>query len=74
MGNIRQINVKKIAIELLEKYLKQFIPGDSQQTKGKIAELPDVKSILLRNCIFGYVARRLSPQTRDKVIGVVYNE
>ena len=74
MGNIRQINIKNIAIELLEKYPKEFIAGDFQHNKVKVAELTDVKSKLLRNRIAGYVTRRLSPRTRDKEKGVIYNE
>ena len=61
MGNIRQTNIKNIAIELLEKYPQHFIAGDFQQNKVKVAELTDVKSKLLRNRIAGYVTRLLSP-------------
>lgn len=71
MGNIRQINIKNIAIELLEKYPKQFIAGDFQHNKIKVAELTDVKSKLLRNRIAGYVTRRLSPHKKNKEMSVI---
>ena len=67
MGNIRQINIKNIAIMLLEKYPTHFIAKDFQHNKKKVEELTDVKSKLLRNRIAGYVTRRLSP--RKKISG-----
>ncbi len=74
MGNIRQTSIKNTAAELLEKYPKHFIIGDFQHNKIKVAELTDVKSILLRNRIAGYITRRLSPRKKDSVIGVIYDE
>ena len=65
MGNIRQTFIKNIAIELLEKYPKEFIVGDYQHNKVKVAELTDVKSKLLRNRIAGYVTRRLSSSKKN---------
>ena len=65
MGNIRQTFIKNIAIELLEKYPKEFIVGDYQHNKVKVAELTNVKSKLLRNRIAGYVTRRLSSNKKN---------
>jgi small subunit ribosomal protein S17e len=59
LGNIRQINIKNIANELLEKNSKEFAAGDFHHNKMKVAELTDVKSKLLRNRIAGYVTRLL---------------
>ena len=64
MGNIRQINIKNIAISLLEKYPEQFIARDFQHNKKKVSELTDVKSKLVRNRIAGYVTRLLSPHKK----------
>jgi len=64
LGNIRQTSIKNIAIDLLEKYPKEFIVGGFQHNKGKVAELTDVKSKLLRNRIAGYVTRCLSPNKK----------
>lgn len=64
MGNIRQINIKNIAILLIEKYPDQFKHNDFQHNKLKVAQLTDVKSKLLRNRIAGYVTRRLSPRKK----------
>ena len=64
MGNIRQINIKNIAIGLLGKYPTEFVVGDFQHNKMKVAELTDVKSKLLRNRIAGYVTRLLSPRRK----------
>ena len=66
MGNIRQITIKNIAIELLEKHPKKFIVGDFQHNKAKVAELTDVKSKLLRNRIAGYITRLLSPKIKNR--------
>jgi len=74
LGNIRQTNIKNTAIELLEKYPKEFIIGDFQHNKLKVAELTDVRSKLLRNRIAGYVTRRLSPHKRDSDMSVIYDE
>ena len=71
MGNIRQTNIKNTAIELLEKYPKQFVVGDFQHNKLKVAELTDVKSKLLRNRIAGYITRRLSPRIKNKEMSMV---
>ena len=74
MGNIRQTNIKNSAIELLEKYPKEFIIGDYQHNKLKVAELTDVSSILLRNRIAGYITRRLSPKKRVRDTSVIFDE
>ena len=64
MGNIRQLIIKKVAKELLDKYPDSFITNDFQHNKKKVAELTNVKSKLLRNRIAGYITRRLSPHKR----------
>jgi len=74
LGNIRQTSIKNTAIELIEKYPKEFIIGDFQHNKLKVAELTDVRSKLLRNRIAGYITRRLSPHKRDRDMSVIYNE
>jgi small subunit ribosomal protein S17e len=66
LGNIRQINIKNVANDLLEKYPQEFIAGDFQHNKQKITELTNVKSKLLRNRIAGYVCRLLSPRKKDR--------
>lgn len=71
MGNIRQTNIKNTAIELLEKYPKQFIAGDFQHNKLKVAELTDVQSKLLRNRIAGYITRRLSPHIKNTEMSTI---
>jgi len=73
LGNIRQIHIKNIAKELLEKYPNYFKHDDFQHNKKKVAELTDVKSILIRNRIAGYVTRLLSPRIKKSDFEV-YNE
>ena len=66
MGNIRQISIKNTAIDLLEKYSKEFIFRNFQHNKVKVAELTDVKSKLLGNRIAGYVTRSMSSNKKNK--------
>ena len=73
LGNIRQVHIKNIAKALLEKYPNDFKHDDFQHNKKKVAELTDVKSILIRNRIAGYVTRLLSPRIKKSDFEV-YNE
>jgi len=66
LGNIRQIHIKNVAIELLKTFPNEFIAGDFQNNKKKVQELTNVKSKLLRNRIAGYVTRRLSPRKKSE--------
>lgn len=56
MGNIRPTYIKRVAIELVQRYPDQFT-DDYQHNKRKVAELTDVRSIMMRNKIAGYVTR-----------------
>ena len=56
MGNIRPTYIKRVAIELVQKYPEQFT-SDYQHNKQMVAKLTDVRSISMRNKIAGYVTR-----------------
>lgn len=56
MGNIRPTYIKRVAIELVKLYPSEFT-GDFEHNKKKVSELTDVRSILMRNRIAGYVTR-----------------
>ena len=56
MGNIRQTFIKRVAIELIEKYPTEFT-DDFSHNKKKVEELTDVKYKTMRNKIAGYVTR-----------------
>ena len=56
MGSVRPTYVKRVAIELIEKYGKEFT-DDYEHNKLKVAEYTDVESIQLRNRIAGYLTR-----------------
>lgn len=56
MGNIRPTYIKRIAIQLFEKHPNEFT-DDWEHNKKKVSELTDVKSIMMRNRIAGYVTR-----------------
>ena len=66
IGNIRQGYIKNIAYELLDKYPKEFKPGNFEHNKLKVVELTDVKSKLVRNRIAGYVTRILAPHIKSE--------
>jgi len=56
MGNIRPTYIKRVAIELVERYPEQF-SADFQHNKMMVAKLTDVRSVSMRNKIAGYVTR-----------------
>ncbi|HDO19546.1 MAG TPA: 30S ribosomal protein S17e [Thermoplasmatales archaeon] len=59
MGNIRQLHIKQIAIQLVEKFPDQF-SKDFQHNKKKVAELTDITSKEIRNRVAGYLTRYYS--------------
>jgi len=65
MGNIRQIYIKNIAIDLLDKYPEHFKVNDFQNNKKKVAYLTDVKSKVMRNRIAGYITRCLAKKGKN---------
>jgi len=56
MGNIRPTYIKRVAIELVERYPDQFT-DDFQHNKEMVAKLSDVSTKVMRNRIAGYVTR-----------------
>lgn len=54
MGNIRQNYIKRVAIDLVQKYNDQF-SDDFEHNKKIVAQLTDVKTTVFRNRIAGYV-------------------
>ena len=67
LGNIRQTFIKNIAIKLIKKYPDQFKYDDFQNNKGKVTELTDVTSKLIRNRIAGYITRYLASKNKETV-------
>ena len=68
LGNIRQTTIKNIANSLLRAYPNEFKKNDFQHNKLKVVELTDVKSIVLRNRIAGYINRILSPGEKKTTV------
>ncbi len=56
LGNIRPTYIKRVAIQLVENHPNEFT-DDFEHNKKKVSELTDVKSIMMRNRIAGYVTR-----------------
>ncbi len=56
MGRIRPTYIKRVAIELVEKYPRLFTE-DFETNKQLVDKLTNVQSITMRNRIAGYVTR-----------------
>ena len=56
MGNIRPTYIKRIALELAQKYPTLF-NEDFENNKELVSKLTNVDSIVMRNRIAGYVTR-----------------
>lgn len=56
MGNIRPTYIKRVAIELVERYPERFT-GDFDHNKRTVSELADFQGKALRNRVAGYVTR-----------------
>ncbi len=54
MGNIRPTYIKRVAVELVNKYPTLF-SGDYEHNKQIVGKITDVKSVMMRNKIAGYV-------------------
>ncbi|MCX6652079.1 MAG: 30S ribosomal protein S17e [Methanomassiliicoccales archaeon] len=56
MGKIRPTYIKRVAIELVEKYPKVFT-ADFETNKVLVSKLTNVGTVRMRNLIAGYVTR-----------------
>ena len=56
MGNIRQTYVKRVSIELVQRFPDEFGP-DFDANKHRVADLTDITSKKMRNRVAGYVTR-----------------
>lgn len=59
MGRIRPTYIKRVAIDLVNKYPKSF-NNDFENNKTMVGSLTDVTSVTMRNRIAGYVTRYIS--------------
>lgn len=56
MGNIRPTYIKRVAIELVERFPERFTE-DFDHNKRTVSELADFQGKALRNRVAGYVTR-----------------
>ncbi|HVL48667.1 MAG TPA: 30S ribosomal protein S17e [Candidatus Thermoplasmatota archaeon] len=61
MGNIRPTYIKRVAIELVERYPQEFT-ADFDQNKLKVSALTTPMAKQMRNRIAGYVTRYRTQQ------------
>lgn len=59
MGRIRPTYIKRVSIELVNKYPQAF-SMDFEENKAMVNNLTDVSSVTMRNRIAGYITRYLS--------------
>ena len=59
MGRIRPTYIKRVSIELVNKYPEIF-SKDFENNKEMVSALTDVSSVMMRNRIAGYITRYLS--------------
>ncbi|MDR0508364.1 MAG: 30S ribosomal protein S17e [Candidatus Methanoplasma sp.] len=59
MGRIRPTYIKRVSIELLNKYPQAF-NRDFENNKEMVNNLTDVYSVKMRNRIAGYITRYMS--------------
>ena len=59
MGRIRPTYIKRVSIELINKYPQAF-NKDFDNIKEMVATLTDVQTVPMRNKIAGYITRYLS--------------
>jgi len=59
LGNIKQTHIKNTALELIERYPKQFSADNFDKNKEKVEEFIEVDSKMMRNKIAGYITRYL---------------
>jgi Ribosomal protein S17E len=59
MGRIRPTYIKRVSIELINKYPQAF-SRDFESNKAMVSTLTDVYSVKMRNRIAGYITRYLS--------------
>ena len=56
MGRIRPTYIKRVSIELVNKYPEIFTE-DFENNKELVSSLTDVSSVVMRNRIAGYISR-----------------
>ena len=56
MGKVRPTYIKRVAIDLVEKYPRVF-SADFQNNKDMVGKLTDVRSTSMKNRIAGYITR-----------------
>ncbi|MBO4798518.1 MAG: 30S ribosomal protein S17e [Candidatus Methanomethylophilaceae archaeon] len=59
MGRIRPTYIKRVSIDLVNKYPQAF-SKNFEDNKEMVSSLTDVSSVTMRNRIAGYITRYLS--------------
>lgn len=54
MGNIKPTYIKRIALDLVDRYPEEF-NGDYEHNKRKVMDLTDIDTKHMRNKVAGYI-------------------
>lgn len=65
MGRIKTVLIKRLSIQLLEKYRDKFTE-DFKKNKEIVGQFTDVGSVKIKNAIAGYVTRLVKRGGHEK--------
>lgn len=64
MGNIRQTNIKNIALRLVDNHGNVFTK-DFDKNKELVSKYTTIESKVIRNRVAGYVTRKMTHKRRE---------
>lgn len=64
MGNIRQHNIKNVALRLVENYGETFTT-DFDANKHLVTKYTTIESKVIRNRVAGYVTRKMTHKPKE---------
>ncbi|MDW7730863.1 MAG: 30S ribosomal protein S17e [Methanolobus sp.] len=64
MGNIRQTNIKNVALRLVENYGNTFTT-DFDTNKQLVTKYTTIESKVIRNRVAGYVTRKMTHKPKE---------
>ncbi|TGC09781.1 30S ribosomal protein S17e [Methanolobus halotolerans] len=64
MGNIRQTNIKNVALRLVENYGNTFTE-DFDANKHLVTKYTTIESKVIRNRVAGYVTRKMTHKPKE---------
>ncbi|WP_423792253.1 30S ribosomal protein S17e [Methanocaldococcus indicus] len=63
MGRVRQLFIKRTALELIKKY-KDYFTTDFEENKKRVEDVAEISTKRLRNRIAGYITHKMKQMQR----------